>query len=223
MNPNPAPIRVILVDDHAIVRKGIREFLEEDPGISVVAEGEDGIAALRLVSEYGPDVAVLDIQMPGMTGIEATRRIKAAHPGVRVLILTAYEDDPYIFALLRAGADSYILKNTSPDELVRAVKATAAGGTILSPDVASKVVAQMTSGKPAAAQEQVEMISGRELDVLQLAAQGLTNKAIGLELGISDRTVQGHLANIYGKLGVNSRTEAVTRALKLGWIVLEEK
>jgi DNA-binding NarL/FixJ family response regulator len=175
------------------------------------------------VSEYGPDVAVLDIQMPGMTGIEATRRIKVAHPGVRVLILTAYEDDPYIFALLRAGADSYILKNTSPDELVRAVKSTAAGGTILSPDVASKVVAQMTSGKPAAAQEQVEMISGRELDVLQLAAQGLTNKAIGLELGISDRTVQGHLANIYGKLGVNSRTEAVTRALKLGWIVLEEK
>ena len=223
MNPNPAPIRVILVDDHAIVRKGIREFLEEDPGISVVAEGEDGIAALRLVSEYGPDVAVLDIQMPGVTGIEATRRIKAAHPGVRVLILTAYEDDPYIFALLRAGADSYILKNTSPDELVRAVRATAAGGTILSPDVASKVVAQMTSGKPAAAQEQVEMISGRELDVLQLAAQGLTNKAIGLELGISDRTVQGHLANIYGKLGVNSRTEAVTRALKLGWIVLEKK
>jgi len=219
----PRTIRVILVDDHAIVRKGIREFLEEGPGITVVAEGQDGFDALRLVTEHNPDVAVLDIQMPGMTGIEATRRIKATHPGVRVLILTAYEDDPYIFALLRAGADSYVLKNTSPDELVRAVKATAAGGTILSPDVATKVVAQMTSGKPAAAQEQVELMSARELDVLQLAAHGLTNKAIGLELGISDRTVQGHLANVYGKLGVNSRTEAVTRALKLGWIVLEEE
>ena len=223
MNQIPTTIRVILADDHAIVRKGIREFLEEDPEIVVLGEGGNGNEALRLVAEHDPDVAVLDIQMPGMTGIEATRRIKEAHPGVRVLILTAYEEDPYVFALLRAGADSYVLKNASPEELVRAVRATAAGGTVLSPDVAAKVVAQMASGRPAAAHQQVEPLSERELDVLRLAGQGLTNKAIGLELGISDRTVQGHLANTYGKLGVSSRTEAVTRALKLGWIVLEEK
>lgn len=223
MKPTRAPIRVILADDHAVVRKGIREFLEEDPGIIVVAEGADGEDALRLVAEHRPDVAVLDIQMPTMTGIEATRRIKAVHPAVRVLILTAYEDDPFVFALLRAGADSYILKTAPPDELVRAVKTTAAGGTALSPDVAAKVVAQATSGGPAAAHAQIEPLSERELAVLQLAGQGLTNKAIGLELGISSRTVQGHLANIYGKLEVNSRTEAVTRALKLGWIVLEER
>jgi len=214
-------IRVLLADDHAVVRKGIREFLEEDPEIKVVAEAGDGGEALRLTGEHLPDVAVLDIQMPRVTGIEATRQIKAVFPDVRVLILTAYEDDPYVFALLRAGADGYVLKNADPDELVRAVKATAAGGKVLDPAVAAKVVAQITSGKPTAAAEQVEPLSERELDVLRLAGQGLTNKAIGLELSISDRTVQGHLANIYGKLGASSRTEAVTKALKLGWIVLE--
>jgi len=217
------PIRVILADDHAVVRKGIREFLEEDPEIVVVAEAGDGGEAIRLVGEHHPDVAVLDIQMPRVTGIEATRQIKAAFPDVRVLILTAYEDDPYVFALLRAGADGYLLKSADPDDLVRAVKATAAGGKVLDPAVAGRVVAQMASGRPAAASEQVEPLSERELDVLRLAGQGLTNKAIGLDLNISDRTVQGHLANIYGKLGVASRTEAVTKALKLGWIVLEDK
>ena len=220
-------IRVLLADDHAVVRKGIREFLEEDSEIVVVAEAGDGGEAFRLVGEHHPDVAVLDIQMPRVTGIEATRQIKAAFPDVRVLILTAYEDDPYVFALLRAGADGYLLKSADPDDLVRAVKATAAGGKVLDPAVAGRVVAQMTAGRPvsrpAAASEQVEPLSERELDVLRLAGQGLTNKAIGLDLNISDRTVQGHLANIYGKLGVASRTEAVTKALKLGWIVLEDK
>ncbi len=166
-------IRVLLADDHAIVRKGIREFLEEDGEIVVVAEASDGVEAVRLAGEHRPAVAVLDIQMPRMTGIEATRQIKAAYPDVRVLILTAYEDDPYVFALLRAGADGYILKSADPDDLVRAVKATAAGGTVLSPDIAAKVVAQMTSGMPAAAQEQVEPLSDRELDVLRLAAAGI--------------------------------------------------
>jgi DNA-binding NarL/FixJ family response regulator len=140
---------------------------------------------------------------------------------VRVLILTAYEEDPYIFALLRAGADGYVLKNADADDIVRAVKSVAAGGKVLDPAVAGKVLAQMSTGKPAGASEQVEPLSDRELDVLRLAAQGLTNKAIGQALQISDRTVQGHLANIYGKLGVQSRTEAVTSALRLGWIVLD--
>jgi DNA-binding NarL/FixJ family response regulator len=213
-------LRVLLADDHAVVRKGIREFLEEDGEIAVVAEASNGADAVRLVNEERPDVAVLDVQMPGTNGIEATRQIKAAHPEIRVLILTAYEEDPYVFALLRAGADGYVLKNTDSDELVRAVKAVAGGGKVLAPEVAAKVVAQMTSGKPAAAAEQVEALSERELDVLRLAARGLTNKAIAAELGLSDRTVQGHLASIYGKLAVQSRTEAVTKALKLGWLVL---
>ncbi len=216
------PVRVLLADDHAIVRKGIREFLEEDREIAVVAEATDGREAVRLAGEYRPAVAVLDVQMPNVNGIEATRQIKAAYPDICVLILTAYDEDPYVFALLRAGADGYILKNADPDDLVRAVKAVASGGKVLAPDIAAKVVAQMISGKPAAASEQVEPLTERELEVLRLAAPGLTNKAIAAELGVSDRTVQGHLANIYGKLGVTTRTEAVTKALKLGWLVLDD-
>ncbi|WP_423224179.1 response regulator [Candidatus Amarolinea aalborgensis] len=218
-----APLRVLLADDHAVVRKGIREFLEEDGEIRVVAEATDGADAVRLAGEHQPHVAVLDVQMPVMNGIEATRQIKAAYPDVRVLILTAYDDDPYVFALLRAGADGYVLKNTDPDDLVRAVKAIAAGGKVLAPDIAAKVVAQVTSGKPAAAQEQVEALTDREVAVLRLAALGWTNKAIAAELVISDRTVQGHLANIYSKIGVTTRTEAVTKALKLGWLVLDAR
>jgi DNA-binding NarL/FixJ family response regulator len=216
-------IRVLLADDHQVVRKGIRDFLEEDPDIEVVAEATNGEEAVRLAGEHAPDVAVLDIQMPKMNGIDATSAIKAQLPRVRVLILTAYEEDPYIFALLRAGADGYVLKNADAEEIVRAVKSVAAGGKVLDPAVAGKVMAQMTTGKPAAAGDQVEPLSDRELDVLRLAAQGLTNKAIGHTLQISDRTVQGHLANIYGKLGVASRTEAVTTALRLGWIVLDSR
>jgi DNA-binding NarL/FixJ family response regulator len=215
------PIRVVLADDHAVVRKGIREFLEQSGDITVVAEATDGPEAIDMVAEHQPDVAVLDIQMPGVTGIEATRRIKAEHPGVRVLVLTAYDDDPYIFALLQAGASGYVLKTADSIELVHAVRAVHRGESALDPAVAQKVVQQLTSGRPLGAQAVVETLTERELEVLRLAARGLTNKAIGLELGISDRTVQGHLANIYGKLNVNSRTEAVTEALKQGWITIE--
>lgn len=215
------PIRVVLADDHAVVRKGIREFLEQSGNIRVVAEAADGAEAVALVGEHAPDVAVLDVQMPGLTGIEATRRIKTEFPAVRVLILTAYDDDPYIFALLQAGASGYVLKTADSGELVNAVRAVFRGESALDPAVTRKVVQQLTSGRPLGAQASVEPLTEREIDVLHLAAKGLTNKAIGQALGISDRTVQGHLANIYGKLGVGSRTEAVTEALKLGWIVLE--
>jgi len=214
-------IRVVLADDHAVVRKGIRQFLEEADDISVVAEASDGAEALRLVEAHQPDVAVVDIRMPEVTGVEATRRIKERFPQVRVLVLTAYDDDPYVFALLQAGADGYVLKTASGDELVRAVRTVHQGGTALSPEIAAKVVRQATSRRPEGAADQVEPLTTRELEVLRLAARGLTNRAIGHGLGISHRTVQGHLANTYGKLGVNSRTEAVTEALRRGWIVIE--
>nr|NIV35302.1 response regulator [Anaerolineae bacterium] len=210
------PICVVLADDHAVVRKGIREFLEASGNIHVVAEAADGEEAVALVAQHEPDVAVLDVQMPGLTGIEATRRIKAQFPAVRVLILTAYDEDPYIFALLQAGASGYVLKTADSDELVSAVRAVFRGESALDPAVAQKVVQQLTSGRPLGAQAAVEPLTEREIEVLHLAARGLTNKAIGQALGISDRTVQGHLANIYGKLGVGSRTEAVTEALKQG-------
>ena len=217
----PDRIRVLLADDHAVVRKGIREFLEESGDIEVIAEAGDGREALRLVEERPPDVAVLDIRMPEVTGVEATRRIKALTPEVRVLILSSYDDDPYVFALLEAGADGYVLKTASRDEIVRAVQTVYRGESALSPEVASKVVRQAVRGRPQMASEQVESFTARELDVLRLAVHGMTNRAIGRKLSISHRTVQGHLANIYGKLGVNSRTEAVTEALRRGWILIE--
>jgi DNA-binding NarL/FixJ family response regulator len=213
------PLRVVLADDHVMVRQGIRQFLEEEGDITVVAEAADGQEALKLVAEHRPDVVVLDVQMPEMTGVEATRQLRARFSGVRILILTAYDDDPYVFALLRAGADGYILKSAPAEELVRAVRCVAAGQSALSPEIARKVVQQVSA--PTATSGQAEPLTDREIEVLRLTARGMTNKEIGRQLGISARTVQGHLANIYGKLGVYSRTEAVTEALRRGWIVVE--
>jgi DNA-binding NarL/FixJ family response regulator len=212
----------VLADDHAVVRKGIREFLEETGQVQVVAEATSGAEAVALTLEHRPDVAVLDIQMPEMNGIEATRQIKAQAPEVRVLVLTAYDDDPYIFAMLQAGASGYVLKTAPSAELVRAVRAVAHGESALDPAVTAKVMAQLATGKPFGAQAAVEGLTERELEVLRLAARGHTNRAIGHKLGISDRTVQGHLANIFGKMGVSTRTEAVLLAMKQGWITLDE-
>lgn len=215
-------VRVVLADDHEIVRKGIHDLLEEEDDIRVVAEAADGVEAVDLTLEHQPDVAVLDIQMPEMTGIEATRQIKAKAPAIRILVLTAYDDDPYIFAVLQAGAGGYVLKNAPARELVRAVRTVAEGGSAMDPTITAKVMTQLSSGKPLGAQAAVEGLTPREVEVLRLAAKGHTNRAIGLELGISDRTVQGHLANIFGKLGVTTRTEAVLIAMKQGWLTLDE-
>ena len=214
-------IRVLLADDHAVVRKGIRDFLEETGEISVVAEADYGTEAVTLAEQHAPDVAILDIRMPHMTGVEATRRIKACCPDVRVLILTSYDDDPYVFALLDAGADGYVLKTASSHELVDAVHTIHRGESALSPEIASIVVRQMKRGRPAGASDQIELLTPRELDVVRLAARGMTNREIGHKLDISHRTVQGHLASIYGKLDVSSRTQAVTESLRRGWIVVE--
>jgi DNA-binding NarL/FixJ family response regulator len=213
-------IRVVLADDHAVVRKGIREFLEDDPALRVVAEASDGAEALACVAREQPAVAIFDIQMPKMNGMDATRQVKKDFPHTRVLILTAYDDDPYIFAALQAGANGYLLKTASSDEICRAVRAIAAGESALSPTVAKKLV-QRAAGGETAREEIVEPLTERELDVLRLAAKGMSNKQIGVTLSISDRTVQGHLANIYSKLNVTTRTEAVLFALREKWIVLQ--
>ena len=209
-----APIRVLLADDHALVRRGIREFLEISPDIQVLAEAGDGAEALRWIRELRPDVAVLDIQMPALNGIDLTRQIRAEKLPVGILILTAYEDPPYIKAVLQAGANGYVLKNVNADDLVDAVRAVHEGKAVLDPTLTRSVLLHLK----AAADDLAEPLSDREVAVLRLAAQGYTNKAIGVALAISDRTVQGHLAKIYSKLKAASRTEAVMRAVSLGWL-----
>ena len=216
---NSSIIHVVLADDHAVVRKGIREFLEEDTTIQVVGEASDGEEAIALVAREKPDVAVFDIQMPKMNGMDATRRVKKEFPQTRVLMLTAYDDDPYIFAALQAGANGYLLKTSSSDELVHAVHAIAEGESALSPTVAKKLVLRAAGGQPN--EETIEPLTEREMEILRLAAKGLGNKQIGVTLSISDRTVQGHLANIYAKLHVGTRTEAVMFAVREKWIALE--
>lgn len=208
-------IRVLLADDHAVVRAGIRQFLEHAPDISVVAEADDGATARTLIAEHHPDVAVLDIQMPEASGIEVTRWVRTNHADTGVLVLTAYDDDPYVMAVLEAGANGYVLKTASPAEIIQAVRDVHEGKSALDPAIARKLMEQIASQRT---RPQYEQLTERELEVLELTAQGYTNKAIGLQLGISDRTVQGHLAKIYGKLDVNSRTEAVMRAVSLGWL-----
>ncbi len=208
-------IRVVLADDHAVVRKGVREFLEDEPDIEVVGEASDGQQAVEMAVALQPDVVVMDVAMPHLSGVDATKRIRSLVPAVRILALTAYDDEPYIFGLLDAGVTGYMLKTAESREIVRAVRAAAAGQAALDPAVATRVVARAT--QPAAT---VETLTEREIEILRLAARGLTNKQMGAELDISDRTVQNHLANIYTKLEVASRTEAVTAALQRGLIRL---
>lgn len=216
-------IRLVLVDDHAVVRSGTRELLEREPDLNIVGEAADGEEAVNLAHELQPDVMVMDVRMPKMSGVEATRRIKAECPNVRVLVLTAHDDDEYVFALLQAGANGYLLKTAEIDELVRAIRTVAVGQSALAPEVTGKVVAQFTSGKSlpdvlSDTQHQYDGLTERELDILRLVGKGLSNKQIGKKLFISDRTVQAHLSNIFSKLGVSSRTEAVMYAVRKGWI-----
>ena len=212
-------IRVVLADDHAIVRKGIRDFLEEDTAIRVVAEANDGEEAVALVARERPDIALLDIQMPRLNGLDAARRLRKEFPQVRLLMLTAFEDEPYILAALRAGVNGYLLKTASSEELVHAVRAVAGGETALSPAVTKKLMQRASGGVPT--EQTTEPLSEREVEVLRYAAKGMGNRQIAAELGISDRTVQGHLGNIYEKLHVSTRTEAVLFAVRAKWIVLE--
>lgn len=209
------PIRVLLADDHAVVRAGIRQFLEQADDIRVIGEADDGEAAKVLIERDQPDVAVLDIKMPKTSGIEVTRWIRAHYRQIGVLILTAFDDDPYVLAVLQAGANGYVLKTASPMDIIQAVRDVNAGKSALDPEITQKVMTQLVGHKEMPV---VEQLTGRELEVLTLVGSGFTNKAIGVQLSISDRTVQGHLARIFTKLNASSRTEAVMRAVSLGWL-----
>lgn len=210
-------MRVLLADDHKIVRQGTRLYLES-MGIEVLGEAANGLEAVEMVRRLQPDVVIMDIHMPDLTGIEATRRIRHEQDDVRVLVLTAYDNPTYIHALLNAGADGFILKTAEFSELFKALHEVSIGHTAFDPRLIEKA-ARLQDETPAL----VEDLTGREIEVLQYAAQGLTNKQIGEILFISDRTVQGHLQKIYRKLNVTTRTEAVTTALAQGYITLDEE
>ena len=208
-------IRVILADDHAVVRAGIRQFLEQAGGIEVIAEAGDGLEAANLIEQQRPDVAVLDIQMPKKSGIEVVRWARGQHIHVGLLVLTAYDDDPYIKAVLQAGANGYVLKTADPRDIIQAVRDVDQGKSVLDAALTHKLMARIAEGRTEAP---LEELTPRELEILTLTGKGFTNKAIGAQLGISERTVQNHLARIFEKLQAASRTEAVMRAVSMGLI-----
>lgn len=207
------PIRLLIVEDQRIVREGLRALFEDEPSVVIAGEAAGGEAAVELYARLRPDVVLMDLQMPGVDGAEATRRICAADPNARVLVLTTYSTDEFIFAALRAGARGYLLKDASADELIAAVRAIKAGQTQLSPEVAARLVAGVGGGGP-------EPLTPRELEVLTLLGQGRSNDQIAVALSIAPRTVKVHVQNILAKLGAANRTEAVTIAAKRGLITL---
>ncbi len=217
-----AVTRIVLVEDHQIVREGTRQLLEQVPDFHVVGEASDGLEAVGLVERIRPDVVVMDIRLPHMNGIEATQVIKERFPEVEIIILSAYEDDCYIFPLLEKGASGYLLKTASGKELEHAIRTVCTGETALDPRIAHKVVTRINRRQLYRSDEMQEGLTEREMDVIRAAAQGKSNKEIAVLLAISSGTVQVHLRNVFEKLAVGGRTEAVTYALSKGWISLDD-
>ena len=212
-------INVIIVDDQKLMRNGLSTLLELEGDIKVVAEAGDGQAGINAYEKYQPDVVLMDIRMPGIDGVEATRRIMTQWPQANVIILTTFDDDSYIFEGLRAGAQGYLLKDISGEELAQAIRKVAAGGALIEPSVARKVIAEFARLEPAKRDVNdglVEPLSERELDILKLLSQGLNNKQIAVRLHLAGGTVKNYVSNILNKLGVTDRTQAALRGKELG-------
>ncbi len=205
----PEKITVLITDDHSVVRKGVRVFLETQPEIEVLGEADSGQEAIKMCLELAPDVVLLDLLMPKMNGVEATRQIKQVSPRSNIVILTSYHDDEFIVPAIKAGALSYLLKDVSPTELIAAVKKASVGEAVLHPQVAQKL---MKGLRETGENKIVEELSKREIEVLQLVAEGLSNLEIGERLFISDKTVKSHVSNILGKLHLADRTQAAVFA-----------
>ncbi|MFW6082413.1 MAG: response regulator [Chloroflexota bacterium] len=216
-------IKIMLAEDHVLVREGTKEMLDREDDMEVVAEVGDGEEAVRLANEHDLDIVVMDIALPELNGIEATRRIKSSQPDIAILVLSAYDDDEYIFALLEAGAAGYLLKDVSTHELVEAIRAVQSGESMLHPAVARKVINRFSrSAQDGQSRADSDELTEREIEVLRLAGKGITNREIAERLSISHRTVQAHLSHIFGKLGVGSRTEAVVSALRRGLLSFDD-
>jgi DNA-binding NarL/FixJ family response regulator len=215
-------IKIMLAEDHVLVREGTKEMLDREEDMEVVAEAGDGEEAVRLAGECDLDLVVMDIALPKLNGIEATKQIKEISGGTAVLVLTAYDDDEYVFAVLEAGAAGYLLKDVTTDELVEAIRAVQAGESMLHPAIARKVVNRFSRHVEEAEEAPGEELTEREMEVIQLAGKGITNREIADRLSISHRTVQAHLSHVFNKLGVGSRTEAVVYALRKGLLSFDD-
>lgn len=216
-------ISILLAEDHVVVRESIRQSLERVENFAVIGEAGDGEEAVRMAKELRPAVIIMDISMPKLNGIEATKQIKATQPGAIILVLTAYDYEQYIFPLLEAGAAGYLLKDISSAELVNAIQTVYRGEAVLHPAIARKVMARFKrENKEQNKDPEIEILSEREAVIIKMAAKGMSNNDMAEELHLSVRTVESHLGSIFNKLGVGSRTEAVIEALKKGWLTLEE-
>ncbi len=207
-------IRLVVVDDHPVVRHGLVSMLHYEKDMQVVGEAGDGIEAVRVILEQTPEVVLLDLRLPQLSGIEVMKRVRAQQTHTRFLVLTTYDADEYIVPALSAGAQGYLLKDTTPDELTRAIRSLAAGGSPLEPVVAAKLLTSIN-------EKEQDELSAREMDVLKLLVAGASNKMIAAQLNVSENTIKSHLSHIFGKLQVQSRAEAVAVALQRGIVPLD--
>jgi DNA-binding NarL/FixJ family response regulator len=215
-------IRVIVCDDQEIVCQGLSTILNNDPQIQVVATANSGREVVQLVETHQPDLVLMDLKMPDVNGIQDTQKIKSSFPQIKVLVLTTYDDDEWLFDAIRAGAAGYLLKDTPSAALIQAIKGTLEGETYLDPNVAGKVLHNVARQNPAPVSGFHLQLSERETDVLQLMARGLTNADIARELYLSEGTVRNYTSAIFTKLGVNDRTQAVIAALRYGLVDLHD-
>ena len=210
------PLRVLIVDDHPLFRNGMRALLAADLDTEVVGEATTGEEALEIAAALQPDVILMDLQMPGMSGIEATRSILHTSPHIRILVVTMYEDDHSVFTAMRAGAHGYLLKGASPDEVLRAIAAVGSGEAIFSPSIAMRLIDFFANLQPTALPQALPELTEREHEILTLLAQGLSNAAIAKQLGLSAKTVSNYVSNIFSKLQVVDRAQAMLRARQAG-------
>ncbi|WP_298821552.1 response regulator [Chloroflexus sp.] len=214
-------ITVLLIDDHRVVRQGLRDFLELQPDIEVVGEAGNGEEGIALARELLPDVVLMDLVMPGIDGVETTRRLKAVSPSSQVIVLTSFADDDKVFPAIKAGAISYLLKDISPEELAHAVRAACRGEAVLHPDVAAKLMQEFNTPRPHEAP--VEQLTPREMDVLRLVAKGMSNKEIADTLIVSEKTVKTHISNILSKLHLADRTQVAIYALRKRLVPMDDE
>ncbi|MCX6012661.1 MAG: response regulator transcription factor [Chloroflexi bacterium] len=214
--------KILLADDHPMLRHGIKELLEREPDFEVIGEASDGEEAIDLAIKYAPDVILMDIGMPKISGLEATKRIKKEKPDIAILVLTIHDEDEYIVGLLEAGAAGYLLKSAYGKELVQSIRAICNGEYVFHPEIGKRLLKRALNKKTGVINPVgLEKLTNREIEVLNLASRGLSNKEIAIKMGIGVRTVKGYMVNIFSKMRVASRTEAVLNALKLGWVNID--